>query len=150
MGRERNLPSARGVSPPFRRGGSYSSRNGGLAYCPCSPVAIESLSDCASVANTPGGCVKFSEGLVTCGDAGTTQIMVETRQYASINHKLAVRRYEPFRAVGICDMGQGVHGGRGITLGIVAHLVRPPGYVFEHRWMKKSQCVQVKLVDRGC
>ena len=114
-----------------------------------SPVAENfDLDNCASVANAPEGREKFPEGPETCNDASTTQIVVEIRRIASTTH---ISLLEPFLAVGTYEKGQkffeGVYGGRGLTLA-VAHLVRPPGYVFERRWMKDNALSS--LLIAGC
>jgi hypothetical protein len=99
---------------------------------------IFDLDDCASVASASEGLVKFPEGQETFYDASTTQIVVENRQNASNTH---ISLLNLFLVVWSCEkcqkVAEGVYGSGGLTLG-VGHLVRPPGYVFERRWMKDN------------
>jgi hypothetical protein len=80
--------------------------------------------------NIPAGCVKFFE-------------VAETPQ---LGH------FVPFLAIGTYGKGQvdveSLYRGCGLTLDDVAHLLRPPGCIFEDRWSLSSwDCLLIAVVD---
>jgi hypothetical protein len=91
------------------------------------------------VTNVPVDCVKFVEGAETCDDEWAVSIAV-------------VRCLVPSLAIGTYGKGQvdveSSYGVFGITLDDIAHLVRPPGCIFERCWLEdKALSLLIAVVD---
>ncbi len=114
-----------------------------------SDFALKMVHDCVvelppSVVDILVGCAKFIERAETHHNEWDVAIFV-------------IYRFEPFWAVGNCEMGQkavvSTFRCGGLTLEGVGHLVRPPGYVSdEERWLSNRLCLLIarSLIVDAC